>query len=265
MREPRFEITNVQKMLSSKENPSSLYDVKEIRFSDLPPLGIPFPSFWMESHGELGGRVLWRSATNIYFVHTSELVLEFHSFIRSFMLEEHLGEKRILSRRSWLVLNEDRTPQRIYHEQHGIFDEELKAGHRRSASRTAHSDWCAPIYAMALLGCSNIKKLTVCPSRQQRRRALRKEGVCLVRYYVLALSAKSERRRKSNNTVPKGRNATSLHLCRGHFKRYIDKPLFGKKFGTYWWQPQMRGETDAGVVVKDYRFAGGGSVSRMVH
>jgi hypothetical protein len=47
--------------------------------------------------------------------------------------------------------------------------------------------------------------------------------------------------------------AKALHICRGHFKNFDDKPLFGKLTGTYWWQPHVRGTAEAGIVEKDYR------------
>lgn len=43
-----------------------------------------------------------------------------------------------------------------------------------------------------------------------------------------------------------------LHVCRGHFKDYRERGLFGKVKGIYWWDHHVRGNADEGVVFKDY-------------
>lgn len=43
-----------------------------------------------------------------------------------------------------------------------------------------------------------------------------------------------------------------LHICRGHFKDFRKKGLFGKYKGLYWWDSHVRGISSNGVVVKDY-------------
>lgn len=44
----------------------------------------------------------------------------------------------------------------------------------------------------------------------------------------------------------------ALHICRGHFKNFSEKPLFGKHKGTYWWPMQTRGSKEYGEIKKDY-------------
>ena len=45
----------------------------------------------------------------------------------------------------------------------------------------------------------------------------------------------------------------ALHICRGHFKDYRDgKGLFGRYKDIYWWESQVRGNGEHGVVLKDY-------------
>ena len=44
----------------------------------------------------------------------------------------------------------------------------------------------------------------------------------------------------------------ALHKCRGHFKEFTDKPLFGKFKGSYWWDPHLRGRENNGVSEHDY-------------
>lgn len=44
----------------------------------------------------------------------------------------------------------------------------------------------------------------------------------------------------------------ALHLCRGHFKAYDGKGLFGKYTGTYWWPSHYRGNESIGLINKTY-------------
>jgi hypothetical protein len=47
----------------------------------------------------------------------------------------------------------------------------------------------------------------------------------------------------------------ALHICRGHFASYEEKPLFGKYRGRFWIPQHVRGSIEAGAVVKDYDVA----------
>jgi hypothetical protein len=44
----------------------------------------------------------------------------------------------------------------------------------------------------------------------------------------------------------------ALHICRGHFKDFREKGLFGKFKGIYWWDSQVRGNSKYGTIDKDY-------------
>lgn len=44
----------------------------------------------------------------------------------------------------------------------------------------------------------------------------------------------------------------AFHICRGHFKTFKEKPLFGKISGTFWWDSQVRGSISSGMTIKDY-------------
>lgn len=45
-----------------------------------------------------------------------------------------------------------------------------------------------------------------------------------------------------------------MHQVRGHFKTYTaGAPLMGQHVGTYWWGWQVRGKSENGVVVSDYK------------
>lgn len=45
----------------------------------------------------------------------------------------------------------------------------------------------------------------------------------------------------------------ALHICRGHFKDYMEGGgLFGKIHGIFWWDAHTRGDAKVGMSVKDY-------------
>lgn len=44
-----------------------------------------------------------------------------------------------------------------------------------------------------------------------------------------------------------------LNICRGHFKDYRQRGLFGIQSGVFWWGQHIRGSSQVGVVKKDYR------------
>jgi hypothetical protein len=103
---------------------------------------------------------------------------------------------------------------------------------------------------LCLLGCRNISatKIDTGPRVYYESRHRHKQP----RYHVLNI----EPMRKVFRTESGGDSvslAKALHICRGHFKNFDDKPLFGRLKGTYWWQPHVRGTAEAGVVEKDYR------------
>lgn len=43
------------------------------------------------------------------------------------------------------------------------------------------------------------------------------------------------------------------HLCRGYFKTYKEKAMFGKYFGTFFVPAHARGSSNIGMIFKDYR------------
>lgn len=79
----------------------------------------------------------------------------------------------------------------------------------------------------------------------------RKYGIPATKYVTLQIEPfkKTVRRETgSESLTPK-----SLHICRGHFKTYRDKGLFGKYKGTFWVPQHKRGDPAVGEVKKTYK------------
>ena len=105
---------------------------------------------------------------------------------------------------------------------------------------------------LQFMNCKNVEVVDNPPTRQQRRTAERAGRKPPVTYKTLVIHPTGKRRAQKDS------HATgiemSLHICRGHFKRYLDGPGLGKyhAHGVWWWTPQVRGKADVGRVVKDY-------------
>lgn len=107
------------------------------------------------------------------------------------------------------------------------------------------------LFAISLMHCKNVNMATEVPQEKIARAYRRRHGRSLTSFHVLNI----EPMRKVLRT--EGRSETTglkraMHICRGHFKTFDEKPLFGKHRGMYWWDQQLRGNKDQGRVEKVY-------------
>ena len=105
--------------------------------------------------------------------------------------------------------------------------------------------------AVAFMHCKNVKIQPNDPPAALNKKRLKRGHKPLVRFHTLQIEP------MTRILQTEGRAGTSgikqaLHICRGHFKKFDDKPLFGRHRGLYWWDQQVRGRSKEGVVVKDY-------------
>ena len=106
-----------------------------------------------------------------------------------------------------------------------------------------------------IINCQNVITKDVLPPEKLNQKRIRKGKLPLYSYKILEV-VKGKPKTKNAGTVPwdyKSPDAVRFHLCRGHFKTFTEeRPLFGKYSGTFWWNPQSRGDRSKGVVEKDY-------------
>jgi len=104
-------------------------------------------------------------------------------------------------------------------------------------------------FVLLLLCCKNIIIKNNYPENKGFKSKTSKKKF---KYKTLKVRLPSQR--SSTNKKQKQFNIVPLHLCRGHFKTFTKrKPLFGKYVGRYFWQPQLRGNKDLGVIQKEYK------------
>jgi len=106
---------------------------------------------------------------------------------------------------------------------------------------------------LMLMSCKNIAYEKVWPPKRLNKKRQKKGKPQFLDYHVLKVKV-------GGRSAPLGGGGGGgdkrVHLCRGHFKTFTkDKPLLGHGVGTYWWQPQVRGNKKKGAVVKSYEVA----------
>lgn len=107
-------------------------------------------------------------------------------------------------------------------------------------------------FALILLNCKNISTIKEYPSEALNRKRIKQGKRPLFSYYTLVLNLLNDKQ-NNNKQYKKTGIEQRIHFCRGHFKEYTEtNKLFGKYTGLYWWQPQVRGNKELGIVHKDY-------------
>lgn len=144
-----------------------------------------------------------------------------------------------------------------------VIDISLVERHRQEAAKfdmdperfavNAISPWFFPVLlAISFMHCKNVKSEEVLPSRQLRRE-LQRKGRDITKYHVLDIMPMRKVLATEGNVSQVGLQR-AFHICRGHFATYSEeRPLFGKYAGRFWIPAHVRGSTEAGQVVKDYR------------
>ncbi len=107
------------------------------------------------------------------------------------------------------------------------------------------------LLALSFMHCKNVARVEVQPPPKLSRAHARRHGAPLVKYYTLQIDPMREVLRREGDSERVGLKK-ALHICRGHFAHYDDKPLFGKYQGTFWRPSHVRGSGQHGIVVKDY-------------
>lgn len=124
---------------------------------------------------------------------------------------------------------------------------------RTSEMVSAHWHLIAPaLLAISFLHCRNVRTEVVAPEPKLNRSRVRRGKRPLRRYKVLRIEPMTTTLSVEGALESQGL-AKALHICRGHFKTYEERPLFGRLRGTWFWQDHVRGSLDAGVVDKDYQ------------
>lgn len=107
-------------------------------------------------------------------------------------------------------------------------------------------------YALNFLHCRNVKSIENKFDDKLINNWKKKNRPFFEKYYTLEIDA-MKKVLEDEGDIKNSGIKKALHICRGHFKNYDDKPLFGKHTGMYWWQHSVRGSKDVGIINKTYQ------------
>lgn len=126
-----------------------------------------------------------------------------------------------------------------------VWGNELTEEIRNSICSFLHPVWLA----VSFLHCKNV---TIEPRGAGLNLGKRKRHEPNCRYHVLVIEPMKKILKTEGRSDEVGLKR-ALHICRGHFKDFRETGLFGKFRDIYWWNPQLRGSAENGVVEKDYK------------
>lgn len=109
-------------------------------------------------------------------------------------------------------------------------------------------------FTFMFANCKNVElgEPKVVPIGRHRIKPRQKKKGPTIKRYTLDIRPMTKALNDTGN-IQKNGVKMALHLCRGHFKDYRERGLFGKHKGMFWWSPQVRGSAEEGIVDKDYQ------------
>jgi hypothetical protein len=125
----------------------------------------------------------------------------------------------------------------------------LEEATKHASSFRGFLDSC--LLAISFMHCKNVELVDGPFEERFSKAQVRRGRPPLTRFKVLEIEPMKRVLRTEGQIGEKGVQH-ALHICRGHFKDYRQRGLFGKLKGMYWWDAFARGEADAGEVKKVY-------------
>lgn len=234
-------IQNVWDYVLSINDTASPSNPVEWKWDDFPNLAPPFETFFMEfqfTTGYRGGCLF----------HASEDDNKWLMSV-SYFQEQYYGDRKVCVPGPHMLRLEIDKSGRL-----------LEIGKRspvfwKESDLPTNEDWLwfdtrveVPVFlAISFLHCKNVVLEEHHPSVPGKRN---RHGPHIT-FKTLNIKPMQKVLRDEGNAETTGLKM-ALHICRGHFKTFSGKGLFGKYTGTYWWDSQVRGKAESGIVIKDY-------------
>jgi len=106
---------------------------------------------------------------------------------------------------------------------------------------------------LAVLNCKNIVEKNNIFSDKINKKRIRSGKLPLFEYKTLHIRPRIFLKDQNAKAKIECTESNRVHLCRGHIKTYTqERPLLGKHTGSYYWEPQVRGNRKKGMIRKDY-------------
>jgi hypothetical protein len=107
------------------------------------------------------------------------------------------------------------------------------------------------LWTLCFMNTQKVERIETVPPEKLSRSHQKKYGVPMSRFYTLKVTAMNERSSRVHHGGE--HNSPAHHIVRGHFRQFsLNKPLFGKWSGVYWWNEFERGDRKRGEVTKEY-------------
>lgn len=134
----------------------------------------------------------------------------------------------------------------------GYFEATLNPELRRAASPELLLSVAQPaLLTVCFLHCKNVHMEAHTPPAPLAKKHRLRYGRPPVVYKTLVIEPLKRVLRSEGNADEFGLRR-ALHICRGHFKDYKERGLFGKIHGVFWWSDHLAGTLRSGLVIKDY-------------
>lgn len=118
---------------------------------------------------------------------------------------------------------------------------------------TAAGFFFVPFLALSFMHCKNVIVQQVEHPPKLQKARVRRGKRPLITYHVLEVHP-IRKILEAEGEAHKTGLKKALHICRGHFKDYMEGPgLFGKIHGIFWWDAHIRGNKKLGMALKDYQ------------
>ena len=248
-------------------------------FKDFPNCAPPAPEMWMEWHNHnwtrSEGKIIklsditktWAPITFAVFIHSQEtesmkkllslkhIVPDYVKWISTATIYVSVMDKIVsIGGVTWFVDKEGCiTPIKS-----SRGDELLFATNRKMQGQEL-TDHCeqikvgmfVPWLAMSFMHCKNVEVVSNGHAQKLQASRLKKSKLPLTSFKTLVIE-QMKKIISSSGEDNGGLSPKALHICRGHFKDFNEKGLFGKYKGRYWWPMHSKGNAVNGVINKDY-------------
>jgi hypothetical protein len=106
------------------------------------------------------------------------------------------------------------------------------------------------LMTLCFMNCKNVKVIRNEPAPLSEKE-IRQGKEPRLRFHTLDIEPMRTVLRTEGHSETEG-VPRALHICRGHFANYTERPLFGKHYGRFWVPMHVRGKLEAGEIKKGY-------------
>ncbi|CAB4130500.1 hypothetical protein UFOVP130_7 [uncultured Caudovirales phage] len=127
---------------------------------------------------------------------------------------------------------------------------------RMDSAAIASGFFVTALLTINMLGCRNVTTLVVKPNPKLQKKRIKSCSTPYVTFRTLHIHSTVSKERFES--ISQGEIERRLHICRGHFKDYRERGLFGREKGLFWWDSCVRGSGTKGLALKNYAVHLGG-------